>query len=114
MTKLKIVRVTCRLDYDAKHWRHNILAWLEQVAELQRSQYLLVLESLYGEISWHDLHFEREKVRFRTLSGAVAGFKELAQNLDQTFHIIYDFIEKIEWMSFPGKRSSSRPDFRKN
>ena len=80
MTKLKIVRETCRLDYDAKHWRHNILAWLEQVAELQRSQYLLVLESLYGEISWHDLHFEREKVRFRTLSGAVAGFKELAQN----------------------------------
>ena len=50
------------------------------MAELQRSQYLLVLESLYGEIPWHDLHFEREKVRFRTLSGAVAGFKELAQN----------------------------------
>ena len=40
----------------------------------QRSQYLLVLESLYGSISWHDLHFEREKDLFRTFSGAVGRF----------------------------------------
>ena len=79
MIKLKIEKETERLDYDAKQWRHNILAWLEHVAELQRSQYLLVLESLYGSISWHDLHFEREKDLFRTLSGAVERFKELAQ-----------------------------------
>ena len=52
----------------------NILAWLEHVAELQRSQYLLVLESLYGSISWHDLHFEREKDLVRTFSGAVGRF----------------------------------------
>ena len=57
----------------------NILAWLEHVAELQRSQYLLVLESLYGSISWHDLHFEREKDLFRTFSGATEHFNEFAQ-----------------------------------
>ena len=77
--KLKMEKGTDRLDYDAKHWRHNILAWFEQVAELQRSQNLLVLESLYGSISWHDLHFEREKVLFRTFSGAGERFIELAQ-----------------------------------
>ncbi len=70
---------TDRLDYDAKHWRDNVLAWFEQVAELQRSQNLLVLESLYGSISWHDLHFEREKDRFRTFSGATEHFNEFAQ-----------------------------------
>ena len=77
---------TDRLDYDAKHWRHNVLAWFEQVAELQRSQNLLVLESLYGSIiydidsiSWHDLHFEREKDRFPTFSGATEHFNELSQ-----------------------------------
>ena len=48
MMKLKIEKETDRLDYDAQYWRHNILAWLDHVAELQRSQYLLVLESLYG------------------------------------------------------------------
>ena len=44
---------TDRLDYDAKHWRHNILAWLEHVAELQRSQYLLDLESGLITIASH-------------------------------------------------------------
>ena len=70
---------TDRLDNDAKHWRHNIWACFEQVAELQQLQYLLVLESLYRSISTHDIHFEREKVLFRTLSGAVKRFKEFAK-----------------------------------
>ena len=38
-----------------------------------------LLESLYGSISWHDLHFEREKDRFRTFSGATEHFNEFAQ-----------------------------------
>ena len=34
MMKLKMQKETEMLDYAAKHWRQNLLAWLEQVAEL--------------------------------------------------------------------------------
>ena len=43
-------------------------------------------------------------------TGRITG--KLIQTISQFYR--KNFIEKIEWMSFPGKRSSSRPDFRKN
>ena len=91
MMKLKIEKETDRLDYDAKHWRHNILAWLEHAAELQRTQYLLVLEFLYGSISWHDLHFERKKVLFRTFSGVIVFRVEMVyRGMFRGFRIIFN------------------------
>ena len=83
----------------------NILAWLEHVAELQRSQYLLVLESLYGSISWHNLHSEREKVLFRTFSG-VGRFKELPQKPCATLSMkfLYSGFSRLGRISLRSKK----------